>query len=106
MIITAIKKPVEITAIVWDGSDRSTKECLKFMGDFASKTFDVRYFSDYCSLVREKGLPVYTLEDGFDGQSKHTASIGDYIIKGIKGEFYPCKPDIFKMTYDIVGDEL
>lgn len=31
-----------------------------------------------------------------------TANIGDYIIKGVKGEFYPCKPDIFKQTYEPV----
>ncbi len=31
------------------------------------------------------------------------ASIGDYIIKGVKGEFYPCKPDIFEETYERVG---
>lgn len=30
------------------------------------------------------------------------ASIGDYIIKGVQGEYYPCKPDIFKQTYDEV----
>lgn len=30
------------------------------------------------------------------------ASIGDYIIKGVQGEYYPCKPDIFKITYDEV----
>lgn len=30
----------------------------------------------------------------------HTATCGDWIIKGVKGEFYPCKPDIFKLTYD------
>lgn len=30
------------------------------------------------------------------------ANVGDYIIKGIKGEFYPCKPDIFLDTYDLV----
>lgn len=29
-----------------------------------------------------------------------TASVGDYIIKGVKGEFYPCKPDIFEATYE------
>ena len=29
-----------------------------------------------------------------------TANPGDYIIKGVKGEFYPCKPDIFEMTYE------
>jgi len=34
----------------------------------------------------------------------HTASMGDYIIKGIQGEFYPCKPDIFKESYDEVGE--
>jgi hypothetical protein len=31
-----------------------------------------------------------------------TGDVGDYIIKGVKGEFYPCKPDIFKLTYDVV----
>jgi len=34
------------------------------------------------------------------------ASCGDFIIKGIKGEFYPCKPDIFKATYDEVQVEV
>lgn len=33
------------------------------------------------------------------------ATIEDYIIKGIKGEFYPCKPDIFEETYDEVKDD-
>ena len=33
------------------------------------------------------------------------ANVGDYIIKGVKGEFYPCKPDIFEMTYEIVEGE-
>lgn len=33
-----------------------------------------------------------------------TAVIGDWIIKGVQGEFYPCKPDIFKATYDLVED--
>ncbi len=37
-------------------------------------------------------------------EGEHIASVGDYIIKGVKGEFYPCKPDIFEMTYDIVGN--
>ena len=31
-----------------------------------------------------------------------TASIGDYIIEGLNGEYYPCKPDIFKKSYDLV----
>lgn len=35
-------------------------------------------------------------------EGDHKASLGDYIIKGIKGEFYPCKPDIFEATYEKV----
>ena len=35
-----------------------------------------------------------------------TATLGDYVIKGIAGEFYPCKPDIFEATYEDVGAEL
>lgn len=35
-------------------------------------------------------------------EGDHTASLGDYIIKGVKDEFYPCKPDIFEATYDLV----
>jgi hypothetical protein len=43
------------------------------------------------------GLVIHTLE------GNHYAGIGDWIIKGVKGEFYPCKPDIFAATYDAVG---
>jgi hypothetical protein len=32
-------------------------------------------------------------------------SKGDYVIRGIKNEFYPCKPDVFVRTYELVGDE-
>jgi hypothetical protein len=42
------------------------------------------------------GLVIKTLE------GEHLASIGDYIIKGVNGEFYPCKPDIFHKTYEEV----
>lgn len=41
-------------------------------------------------------LTIHTLE------GDHRADIGDFIIKGIKGEFYPCKPDIFEKTYERV----
>ena len=34
-----------------------------------------------------------------------TATEGDYIIKGINGEYYPCKPDIFEKTYELVEEE-
>lgn len=45
------------------------------------------------------GVVIETLE------GKMTVTIGDYIIKGVKGEFYPCKPDIFEMTYELVNNQ-
>lgn len=37
-------------------------------------------------------------------EGHHKADIGDWIIKGVKGEFYPCKPDIFEQTYEKVEE--
>ena len=34
-----------------------------------------------------------------------TASVGDYVIRGVQGEFYPCKPSIFEATYEPVADD-
>ena len=45
-------------------------------------------------------VDIVTLEDGTDGRAKHVATEGDWIIKGVQGEFYPCKPDIFAATYE------
>lgn len=45
---------------------------------------------------------IVTLEDGEDRRALHVATEGDYIIKGVNGEFYPCKPDIFAKTYEAV----
>lgn len=60
-------------------------------------------FHDWCETVgfhnfesgRDETLIIPTLE------GDHTASPGDWIIRGVKGEFYPCKPDIFAMTYEV-----
>ena len=41
----------------------------------------------------------YLVIDTLEG--KHSASMGDFVIQGVKGEFYPCKPDIFEMTYEV-----
>jgi hypothetical protein len=79
-----IKKPVAIEAWLWDES-RST---LKKIG---CKSMSIEGHSSYPDLVRN--LRIETLE----GTMK--VNKGDYIIKGIQGEFYPCKPDIFKQTY-------
>lgn len=94
------KKPVVIEAVLLDNTERSIKEALEFMGQTvcASTFISQEKFSEYCEIVKIKGLQIKTLEGVM------TASIGDYIIKGVQGEFYPCKPDIFKTTYEKVED--
>lgn len=96
-------KPVEIEAVQLNKSESSILKCLRFMGDtsdFSSRIAEDR-FSDYCNdLIKEgKGIRIKTLES--DGETQ-IASFGDFIIKGVNGEFYPCKPDIFEKTYDKV----
>lgn len=78
------KKPVVIDAWLWDGSDAMTNILLKLSKDIFLCVMD--------SAPNE--IEIHTLE------GRMTAQIGDWIIKGVKGEFYPCKPDIFAATYD------
>ena len=84
------KKPVVVEAVRFFDTAESLAELSEFMGT------DIRVnYADPDSPT----LIIPTLE------GDHIASIGDYIIKGIKGEFYPCKPDIFEMTYEKVDKE-
>lgn len=80
------KKPVEIEAIKFDGWNWA--ECYQFMSN------EPLLFPQVLE-VREK-IEIETLEGTM------TASRGDWIIKGVNGEFYPCKPDIFEKTYEVV----
>lgn len=75
------KKPVVVEAIQWDGTNLD--ECEKFVG----RHLDLS--NDY--------LIIHTLE-GIMYASKL-----DYIIRGVNGEHYPCKPDIFVKTYETVN---
>ena len=88
-----IKKPVVIEAILWSGDNLF--EMTTFMDARPVLNCDSAHdhWDRYQSLVKRTGLEIKTLE----GLMK--ADVGDYIIKGVKGEFYPCKPDIFKLTY-------
>lgn len=93
------KKPVVIEAIQWDGTGQSTREIILFMGQEIKNDFITQEkFYDYCNIVERDGIKIKTIEGTM------TASINDYIIKGVKGEFYPCKPDIFEATYELVEE--
>jgi len=95
MIVKYRKKPVTIEAIQYSYPAR---DLLKsWLGNFCGTESKLRH-------VGAKGeLEIVTLEDGFDARVCHVATEGDYIIKGVQGEFYPCKPDIFNMTYEETG---
>jgi hypothetical protein len=79
------KKPVTVQALQWTGTLDNLVEMAAFAGDEA--------------FVNDGKLEIDTLE------GKMTASIGDYIIKGVKGEYYPCRKDIFEETYYEVEDD-
>lgn len=83
------KKPVEIEAIRWSGTN--LKEVIDFTGLHPSA--EKWTWEEYVEVVRMEGLKIFTLEGAM------MAAKGDFIIKGVKGEFYPCKPDIFVATY-------
>lgn len=96
------KKPVVIDAVQWTGENLF--EVITFTDGKPELNSDIAMerWEQYENLVKRDGLLIYTREDGPNNEAKHYASVGDWIIKGIKGEFYPCKPDIFEATYDLV----
>lgn len=76
------KKPVVIEAVQWDGTN--VGDIRRFFGSFLDWTFGIETVS------------IRTMEGTMDARTD------DWIIKGVKGEFYPCKPDIFEATYEPV----
>ena len=87
------KKPVEIEALQWTGLN--LHEVIGFVGESCKHEY---YDAAYQAGVAPPSvdLTIHTLE----GDMK--CSKWDYIIKGVNGEFYPCKPDIFEKTYEEV----
>ena len=79
------KKPVVIEAVQYDGTN--FPEIMRFAVK-SGRAFEEDFLGEYCIIA--------TLEGDM------RADKGDWIIKGVKGEFYPCKPDIFAATYEEV----
>ena len=80
------KKPVVIEAVQWNGANHLITETF-MKGSGAT----IDYSQSKLGVIQ-----IPTLEGVM------TAQTGDWIIKGIQGEFYPCKPDIFEATYEAV----
>lgn len=89
------KKPVVIEAIQYTG-------CItNKINEFTNNT--IRVQDNIGSSEDGEGRPQkYTTVSIPTLEGDHVVSEGDFIIKGIKGEFYPCKPDIFELTYEKV----
>lgn len=87
------KKPVVIEAIQFTGLSSVNRMCNIWQKPF----MDV---ADFDESEEKENFFIETLE------GNHCASLYDWIIKGINGEFYPCKPDIFEKTYEAVKDEV
>lgn len=83
------KKPVVIEARRWSGHKVDAPYLIGWIGE------------PCLGAVSIPGSDLFTLQiKTLEGE--HTASPGDWIIQGVKGEFYPCKPDIFEATYELV----
>ncbi|CIX88710.1 hypothetical protein [Streptococcus pneumoniae] len=70
-------------------------EAIRFIG---SNYEEVREFIGQNTLCSDLSIVISTLEGDMVAQK------GDYIIKGVQDEFYPCKPDIFNATYEVVSE--
>ena len=89
------KKPAEIEAIQWDGTAMNAALIIEWVLNHDGSAY---YWRGASCPDTEEGhyLRIRTLEGDMN------ASKDDWIIKGVKGEFYPCKPDIFAATYEEV----
>lgn len=83
------KLPIEIDAIVFEYSTEGIKALQEFAGREVATSKGRHPGATGLALI-------FTLEGPLE------ASEGDYIIRGVAGEYYPCKPDIFKQTYEAV----
>ncbi|SDK79993.1 hypothetical protein [Arthrobacter sp. ok362] len=97
------KKPVVIEAMQWRGGPSEASEVIDWM--LATGETGVRWHEKQPEPIGPDGMPLPTLPqhiaiDTLEGTMR--ADVGDYVIRGVQGEFYPCKPDIFAKTYEVV----
>lgn len=98
------KRPVEIEAMLFDGSNADCHAVYLWIEENTLGSFGpIPYIDGHDVPMPESGVSI----DPRDGRMMiatlegiHWVNIGDYVIRGVAGEFYPCKPDIFKKTYE------
>ena len=97
MIQKAKKKPVVIEFVQYNGNTNRDEICKWVGNDLRTEVF-----SD-SAYEAGMGVPYFSIFiPTLEGEMR--AEPYDYIIKGVNGEFYPCKPDIFEKTYDVIEE--
>jgi hypothetical protein len=81
------KKPVVIDAVQWNGNNFQEVKALDLYG---------KYGLSLAEVPTDRPIVIHTPVGNME------ASLNDYVIRGVKGELYPCKPDIFAATYEPV----
>ena len=93
------KKPIIIEAVQLKKTQVSIREITELMGESVdiNNKIELVKFYEFCDIVFSRGyMEIKTLEGTM------RANIGNWIIKGVNGEFYPCKPNIFEKTYEMI----
>lgn len=90
------KRPVTIEAKRLENNYESITSAIEFVFNIGMETSEIGERATVNAVVHDGGFVIPTLEGNM------MARFGDYIIQGVNGEFYPCKPDIFEKTYDPV----
>ncbi|MFD8088628.1 hypothetical protein [Streptomyces malaysiensis] len=101
------KKPVEIDAMHFAGSTAETHAVYLWIESNTLGSFEpmdviegrAPYPASGVSIDPRDGRMIISTLEGL-----HWVDVGDYVIRGVQGEFYPCKPDIFAATYEAVTD--
>lgn len=96
------KKPVVIEAMQWDGTLPQGQEIMHWAAQAGGPMVPPDFPNDTprgaVGINTPRGLDPYLTVITLEGTM--TAQPGDWIIRGVQGEFYPCKPDIFEQTYE------
>jgi hypothetical protein len=93
------KRPVVIEAAQYDGTEKCAGELAEWGKGPDGKTTILPLYDVWDGGEKFDRLEILTLE------GTHLVSPGDFVVKGVKGEFYPVKPDIFILTYESAGEE-
>ena len=97
MIAKYRTRPVVIEAALFDGSNASANEIFEWSGGGLSCPISMEH-PEYTRDHEPQGDGWHLLVTTLEGKMR--ADAGDFVIRGIKGEFYPCKPDIFAASYE------